>query len=106
MTNPWTSIEFTPEAHPHATVYGFVIDHVWANQGVNAARRPHWPKGMFISVQPCEDIDEETEENLNIGAMKAWVFFDDDTEYGSPDDDLVATDWLIGELEDEAECLA
>jgi len=100
MKTPWTSITLTPEAHPAATVYGFVIDHVWENQGVNAARRPHWPEEMFISVQSCEDLDEETEENLNVGAMRAWVFFDDGTEYGAPAEDLAATDWLIGELED------
>lgn len=84
-----------PQVHDAwATPYGFMIDHIWAADG-NAARRPHWPDGMHIAVRPCEDLDEPGP--WNDGAMTCWVFFDDDTEYGAPDEDLKATDWLVGE---------
>jgi len=77
-----------------ATPYGFMLDHIWASED-HAARRPHWPDDMFISVQPCMDLDEETEANQNVGAMKRWVFFDSGIEYGACDEDMRAADWMV-----------
>ncbi len=80
--------------HPWSTPYGHMIDHIWRAEG-NAARRPHWPDGMFISVQPCVDLDVECEANRNVGAMTRWVFFSDNTTYPAAEEDLRATDWMV-----------
>ena len=76
-----------------ATPYGFMLDHIWASED-HAARRPHWPDDMYISVQPCLDLDEECEANGNAGAMKRWVFCDG-VEYVPADMDLAADDWMV-----------
>lgn len=95
----WTPIPIPPDRDPSATPYGFVVDYLWASQGDHIARRPRWPEGMFISVEPFEDHEIE--------AMGAWqmshgVFFDDDTEYGSPEEDMAAADWVVSVLEEAA----
>jgi hypothetical protein len=101
----WTPIEIPPVRDAAATPYGYVIDHIWAEPGSNAARRPHWPEEMFISVEPCEDLDEVCEANGNVGAMTCWVFVtywafpESQMEYGALDDDCAATDWLVGRVE-------
>lgn len=95
----WTPIPIPPTRDVAATPYGFMIDHIWAAPEINAARRPGWPEDMFISVLPCNDLDEECEENGNVGAMTRWVFFDSGVEYGAPDADRSADDWLVGRVD-------
>ncbi len=108
MTTPWSSIEITAAADPWSTVYGFMIDHIWVvngnqgERGYNVARRPHWPDEMYIHVLKCYDLEPPNE--LSEGATH-WVFFDTGEEYNPSAEDLAATDWLIGELDDEVECL-
>lgn len=95
MADIWRPIPIPPVHDAAATPYGFVIDHLWRDCGTNAARRPHWPADMFISVELFEDHE--------IAAMGEWatshgVFFDDDTEYGSPAEDMSAGDWMVGRI--------
>ena len=97
------SVKFAPvtlpaNRHPDSTSYGFMIDHLWDNPGVNVARRPQWPAGMYISVQP---FDEAEIEAMGDWAMESGVFFDDDIEYGSPAEDMAADDWETAIVSDD-----
>jgi hypothetical protein len=97
MTNsPWHPIAIPAVRDAAATPYGFMIDHLWAAQGTNIARRPHWPAEMFICVWPFM-----TDEIAAMGewAMSHGVFFDNDLEYGSPVGDMEAADWLVGRVD-------
>ena len=94
------SVEFAPVTLPDirdsaSTPYGFMIDHLWDNPGVNVARRPQWPAGMYVSVQP---FDEAEIEAMGDWAMESGVFFDDDIEYVPTDEDMLADDWEVGIL--------
>ncbi len=93
----WHPIAIPAARDPLATPFGFVLDHIWRAPGTNAARRPHWPEDMYISVLPCIDLDPPNE--LTEGATH-WIFFDNEIEYGGPEEDREASDWLVGELED------
>ncbi len=123
--SPWQPVTIPAVRHADATAFGFVLDHIWRVPGTNAARRPHWPEDMFISVLPCIDLDPPNE--LTEGATH-WVFFENGLEYVPTDKprpqletiadlislaeaevatvpadgivpDLLADDWLVGELE-------
>lgn len=95
----WTPLD---PAAPPATSYGKVIDYLYAVNGQpgelgrNVARRSGWSRDEFIYA------DEFAEEELDALRLPYGVFFGESgEEYTSPTEDVTATDWLVGRLEDE-----
>ena len=88
-------VTLRPGLSEHSTVYGLMIDHLWSNPGQHTARRPHWPADLWLCVEPFTEAEIKAQ---GAWAMAFGVFIDDDMEYGSPPEDMAATDWLIGSV--------